>query len=70
MPWLQYESTFRHIISKPIELYIADFFEQFGPASFIPVGRINNICAICKLNFTSAIGTVIAVNPIKRKAFL
>ena len=58
----------RHSLNEPLELYVPDLFEPYGPSSFIPLTRIKSLCVVCpvKLNEES----VIVVYPIKKKLYI
>ena len=58
----------QNMFGPPVEVWTASMHEPFGPASFIPVNRINNLCAVCPL--TVAREKVLVVTPLKRKMYL
>ena len=64
--WFQEHST-RNSFMKPVEIW-SDMFRPFGPASFIPIDRILDVCVTCNMTVNDEI--VIAVNPIRKKIFL
>ena len=52
----------------PIQFWFGTLFKPFGPASFIPITKIKDICVTCKLMIGREL--VLAVNPIRKKIFL
>ena len=64
--WFQ-EHSCRHSFMKPVEIW-SDMFTPLGPASFIPLERIIDVCVTCTLSMNGEV--VIAVNPMRKKIFL
>ena len=52
----------------PVGLWCRTLFKPFGPASFIPITRIKEICITCELTIGGE--PVLAVNPVRKKIFL
>ena len=65
--WFQ-EHPSRNRYFKPVEIWYSDLFKPFGPASFIPMEHIQEICITCKVCINNEIVT--AVNPIRKKIFI
>ena len=64
--WFQ-EHSCRHSFMKPVEIW-SDMFTPLGPASFIPLERIIDVCVTRTLSMNGEV--VIAVNPMRKKIFL
>lgn len=64
--WFQ-EHSARNSFMKPVEIW-SDMFKPFGPASFIPINKILDVCLTCTIKVNDEV--VIAVNPIRKKIFL
>ena len=58
----------QNMFGAPVEVWTAAMHESFGPASFIPVNRINNLCVVCPLTVERE--NVLVVTPLKRKVYL
>ena len=67
MKWFQ-EHNARNTFSKPIEIWYRDLFKPYGPASFMPIENIQEICITCDIVMNDEVVT--AVNPMKKKIFL
>jgi len=65
--WFQ-EHNLRQMLLKPAEIWQDDLFKSFGPASFIPLDKIMEICVFVNLSVDNE--TVIAINPITKKFFV
>jgi len=52
---------------RPVEIW-SDMFKPLGPASFILLERIIDVCVTCTLSVNDEI--VIAANPTRKKVFL
>lgn len=52
---------------KPVEIW-SDMFRPTGPASFIPVEKIVDVCVTCNMSVNDEV--VIAVKPMRKKIFL
>lgn len=65
--WFEQHPT-RNLVGKPVELWCHDIYEQLGPASFLPVQRIQS-------KFVAGEGevageTLLFVMPLQQKVFL
>ena len=58
----------RHAFGSPVEVCSSSLHVPFGPASFLPVHRIKNMCVVCPVVLAGE--TVLAVTPLTRKVFL
>ena len=65
--WFQ-EHDARYSFLDPVESWCNDVFKPFGPASFIPVEKIYEVCITCDLSIDGE--NVIAINPMRKKIFL
>lgn len=65
--WFQ-EHDAKHSFLDPVEIWCKDIFKPFGPASFIPVEKISEVCVTCNLTIDGE--SVIAINPMRKKIFL
>ena len=65
--WFQ-ERDARYSFLDPVEIWCNDMFKPFGPASFIPVEKISEVCVTCDLSIDCE--NVIAINPMRKKIFL
>ena len=65
--WFQ-EHAARHCIFKPVEIWCNGLFKPCGPASFMPVEKIQEICVTCDILINDELVT--AVNPLRKKIFL
>ena len=65
--WYQ-KHPLRQSIPKPVEVWCAQIFESFGPASFLPVQLIHSqfVAAISKLDDEE----VLFVCPLQQEVFL
>ncbi|XP_065917612.1 uncharacterized protein [Dysidea avara] len=64
--WFQ-QHDLRHVLMKPAQLWHVNSFKAFGPASFIPMEKVLEICVSISLSVDSEM--VIAVNPLRKKSF-
>ena len=64
--WFQ-EHTARNTYSKPMEIRCCDLFKPDGPASFLPIEKIQEVCVTCNILINDEVVT--AVNPMKKKYF-
>ena len=53
-------------IMEPIEIWNNILHKPFGPASFMPVLRIHQLCVACPLKLLTQ-EPVLVINPIRRK---
>ena len=65
--WFQHHPR-QHMFGSPVEVWTSSVHEPFGPASFIPINRIKNMCAVCPIQVERE--NVFVVIPLKRKVFL
>ena len=65
--WFQ-EHNARYSFLDPVEIWCNDMFKPFGPASFIPIEKISEVCVTCDLSIDGE--NVIAINPMRKKIFL
>ena len=65
--WFQ-EHNARKEYLNPVEIWCSGLFKPFGPASFIPVEKIQEVCITCDISMNGEVVT--AINPIKKKVFL
>ena len=64
--WFQ-EHPARTNIIEPVEIWCKSLFKPCGPASFMPVMRINQVCVACEITIDRE--TVLVINPVRRKLF-
>ena len=64
--WFQ-EHPARTSIIEPVEIWCKSLFKPYGPASFMPVMQINQICVACEVIIDRE--PVLAINPVRRKLF-
>ena len=64
--WLQNHPE-KNALKEPIQLWCSNLFKPFRPASFMPLMRLYEICAGCKIDFKGE--HVLAINPIRKKVF-
>lgn len=65
--WFQ-EHDAREKYLNPVQIWCSGLFKPFGPASFIPVEKIQEVCLSCDVSINDEV--VIAINPIKKRVFL
>ena len=65
--WFEEHQKKKSLI-HPIEVWCSNFYVPSGPASFMPVMRIHNLCVACEIDVDGE--TVFAINPIVKKLFL
>ena len=65
--WFQEHSARTGFFMKPVEIW-SDMFRPFGPASFMPIEKIIDVCITCSVSMNDEV--VIAVNPMRKKIFL
>ena len=56
--WFQ-EHTARNAYSKPIEIWCCDLFKPVGPASFLPIVKIQKVCATCNVLINDEVVTAV-----------
>ena len=61
--WFQ-EHSAKQKYSSPVEIWYSGLFKPFGPATFMPVERIKEICIACDISINGE--EVIAVNPMQK----
>ena len=66
--WWYKPHPHRHSPNHPIEIFIHDLFEPFGPSTFIPLARIKSACVVCPIKLETE--TVLTVCPIKKKVYI
>ena len=64
--WFQ-EHSARTSIIKPVEIWCKNIFKPYGPASFMPVIQINQVCVACEITVNRE--PVLFINPVRRKLF-
>lgn len=64
--WFQ-EHLLRNRYCKPVEIWYSGLFKPFGPASFMPVQNIQEVCVTCEVSINDELVT--AVNPIRKRVF-
>ena len=64
--WFE-EHSARTSIIKPVEIWCKNIFKPYGPASFMPVIRINQVCVACDITVNRE--PVLFINPVRRKLF-
>ena len=62
--WFQ-EHSAKQKYSSPVEIWCSGLFKPFGPATFMPVERIKEICIACDISINGE--EVIAVNPMQKR---
>lgn len=55
-------------LKEPIQLWNNNLFKPFGPASFIPLVRIHDVCVGCEIEFKGE--QLLAFSPLRKKVFL
>jgi len=68
--WFQ-EHTVRSADDRflhPVEVWCYDLYKPFGPASFMPIEKIKEVCITCEIIVDGEY--VLAVNPMRKKVFL
>lgn len=65
--WFQ-DNPAKNALKDPIQLWNSTLFKPFGPASFMPLMRLHEICVGCEIDFKGE--HLLAVNPIRKKVFL
>ena len=65
--WFQ-EHIYQNSLLKPVEVWCCGLYKPFGPASFMPIENIQEVCITCEISINDEIVT--AVNPIRKKIFL
>lgn len=65
--WFQ-DHDDKHSFLDPVEIWCKDMFKPLGPASFIPIEKISEVCVTCNLTIDGE--SVIAINPMRKKIFL
>ena len=55
------EHTAKNAYSKPIEIWCCDLFKPVGPASFLPIVKIQEVCVTCNALINDEVVT--AINP-------
>ena len=58
----------KYKLSEPIQVWCSLLHEPLGPASFIPLMRIYQICASCEVKLNHK--RVLLINPVRNKKFL
>ena len=56
------------IICKPVEIWCNDLYKPCGPATFMPLEKIKEVCVTCELMLSNE--QVLAINPIGKNFFL
>ena len=51
-----------------VEIWSSDWYKSYGPASYMPLIRVHEVCATCIINVDGE--NVVLVNPVRRKLFL
>ena len=65
--WLQ-DSPEKNALKELIQLWNNNLFKPFGPASFIPLLRIHEVCVGCEIEFKGE--QLLAISPLRKKVFL
>lgn len=65
--WLQ-DHPEKEALKHHIQLWCNNLFKPFGPASFMPLMRVHEICVGCKIDFKGE--HLLAINPIRKKVLL
>jgi len=65
--WFQ-EHHARFYMYKPVEIWCNDLYKPCGPATFMPLNKIREVCVTCEITINNE--KVLALNPIRKKIFL
>ena len=58
----------KYKLPEPIQVWCSSLYKSFGPASFIPLMRIYQICASCEVKLNHE--RVLLINPVRNNFFL